>query len=79
MQLAGKHQDEQHEPGPSHGCVLGSHKAYPALCPSNYLLTGSDNSRNLLVKSWLAEKWMQVNPFALLDTDVLESKEWQSH
>lgn len=26
MQLAGKHQDEQYEPGPSHDCILGSHK-----------------------------------------------------
>lgn len=81
MQLAGKHQDEQYEPGPSHGCVLGSHKAYPALCPSIYLLSHSNNSRQLLLKSWLAENWMQVTPFAyeILDTDALWSEELHSH
>lgn len=81
MQLAGKHQDEQYEPGPSHGYILGSHKADPALCPSIYLLIHSGNSRHLFLKSWLAENRMQVNPFAydVLNTDALESKEQQSH
>lgn len=77
MQLAGKHQDEQYEPGPSHGYILGSYTADPALCPSIYLLTHSGNSRPLFLKSWFAENQMQVNPFAydVLNADALESKE----
>lgn len=60
MQLAGKHQDEQYKPGPSHGYILGSYKASPALYSSIYFLTYSSNSKHLLLKGWLAEKWMLI-------------------